>query len=144
MPLNPFPSSPDPGPAASDGGRLTPARRMVLDILLAAPNAMTHLEVETAARERGLRADRVTLYRALDWLLGRGLAHRIEGSDRVWRFNAVAGEDHGHAHFHCVRCGRVFCLDLPQPEVAPELPPGFHCDSAELTLRGTCDACGGA
>ena len=128
---------------AKAGARVTPAREGVLDILLAAPQAMSHLEVEQAARERGLEADRVTLYRVLDWLVTQGIAHKIEGRDRVWRFNAVAAADHGHVHFHCTHCGRVFCLELPQPSFAAKLPPGFRYEKAELTLQGVCPQCAG-
>lgn len=129
---------------AKAGARITPAREAVLDILLAAPRALSHQEVELAARERGLSADRVTLYRVLDWLVNQRIAHKIEGRDRIWRFNAVATDDHAHAHFHCTRCGRVFCLELPQPSIAPALPPGFRFERAELTLEGSCPECDAA
>lgn len=128
---------------AKAGARVTPAREGVLDILIATPQAMSHLEVELAARERGLEADRVTLYRVLDWLVNQGIAHKIEGRDRVWRFNAVAAADHGHVHFHCTHCGRVFCLEQAQPRVVPKLPPGFRFEKAELTLQGVCPQCAG-
>jgi Fur family transcriptional regulator, ferric uptake regulator len=100
--------------------RATPARERVLDILLAGPRALSHQEIEAAARERGLDFDRVTLYRVLDWLVTQRLAHKIEGRDRVWRFNAVTvtEAEHGHAHFHCTRCGKVFCLEQMQPSFA--------------------------
>lgn len=123
------------------GGRDTPARVAVLDILLAAPAALTHQEVEQAARHRGLNADRVTLYRVLDWLVARGLAHKIEGHDRVWRFNAVDREGHAHAHFHCSGCGQVYCLDGLTPSFALALPPGYRFEHAELTIRGRCPLC---
>ncbi|MFN3594830.1 MAG: Fur family transcriptional regulator [Thiobacillaceae bacterium] len=64
-------------------GRATPARVAVLRLLLTADSALTHAEV--AARLGG-GVDRVTLYRVLDWLVSRGLAHRIAGEDRIWRF----------------------------------------------------------
>lgn len=131
------------------GERSTPARLAVLDILLATPRALTHSEIADAARKAGSEQDRVTLYRVLDWLVEKGLAHRIAGEDRVWRFNALAGEareqagTHEHAHFQCSRCGRLYCLDGLRPAFAFTLPPGFRCDHAELTLRGLCPDCGG-
>lgn len=125
----------------SDGRRGTPARLAVLDILLAAPTALSHQEVEQAARGKGLTADRVTLYRVLDWLVSQGLAHRIEGQDRVWRYKAGEREGHGHAHFHCNRCGQVYCLDELRPAFALSLPPGYLFQGAELTIRGLCPRC---
>lgn len=129
------------------GERSTPARLAVLDILLAAPRALTHAEIAATARKKGSALDRVTLYRVLDWLVEKGLAHKIAGEDRVWRFNALPGEArdqvgaHEHAHFQCRRCGRLYCLDGLRPAFAFTLPPGFRCDHAELTLRGTCPDC---
>lgn len=125
------------------GARLTPAREHVLDILLSAPRALSHQEIETVAREQELDFDRVTLYRVLDWLVTQGLAHKIEGRDRVWRFNAVTvtETEHGHAHFHCNRCGQVFCLEQLQPSFAVTLPSGFKFKKAELTIEGLCPNC---
>lgn len=125
------------------GARATPAREHVLDILLAAQSALSHQEIEIAARVQGQDLDRVTLYRVLDWLVTQGLAHKIEGRDRVWRFNAVqvTETEHGHAHFHCTRCGKVFCLEQMQPSFALSLPVGFHFEKAELTLQGICPSC---
>lgn len=130
------------------GERPTAARLAVLDILLAAPTALTHTDIAGEARKAGVELDRVTLYRVLDWLVEKGLAHKIAGEDRVWRFNAMAGGAHDqpgaheHAHFQCSRCGRMYCLDDLRPVFAFTLPPGFRCDHAELTLRGICPDCG--
>lgn len=123
------------------GERVTPAREIVLDVLLDAPTALTHQEVEQLARKRGLAADRVTLYRVLDWLVARRYAHRISGEDRVWRFNAAGGEAHGHAHFHCAGCGQVFCLNDLEPGLGYILPKGFQFERAELTIQGLCPDC---
>lgn len=131
----------------SAGQRPTPARMAVLDILLATPTALAHADIAAAARQEGVGLDRVTLYRVLDWLVEKGLAHKIAGEDRVWRFNATAGAEggrdgaHEHAHFQCTRCGRLYCLDGLRPVFAFTLPPGFRCDHAELTLRGVCPDC---
>jgi Fur family transcriptional regulator, ferric uptake regulator len=130
------------------GERSTPARRAVLEILLATPTALSHAEIAAAARVAGNDLDRVTLYRVLDWLVEKALAHKIAGEDRVWRFNATSRDGHAprgaheHAHFHCSQCGRLFCLDQLQPVFAFSLPPGFVCEHAELTLRGRCSDCG--
>lgn len=123
------------------GERATPAREVVLDILLDAASALTHQEIEQNARERGISADRVTLYRVLDWLVARRHAHRIAGEDRVWRFNAAGPEAHGHAHFRCTQCGQVFCLNDLHPALGFNLPKGFQFERAELTIQGICPGC---
>lgn len=132
------------------GERATAARLAVLTLLLDSPRALTHNELAAAARDGGTELDRVTLYRVLDWLVEKGLAHKIAGEDRVWRFNAMAAgasglaEAHEHAHFQCSRCGRLYCLGDLRPVFAFTLPPGFRCEHAELTLRGLCPECLGA
>jgi Fur family transcriptional regulator, ferric uptake regulator len=83
--------------------------------------------------------DRVTLYRVLAWLVEQGLAHRVSGEDRVWRFSVEQHADHRHAHFHCSGCGTVFCMDAQTR--APDLPKGFQLEDMELTLRGFCPEC---
>ncbi|NWG87755.1 MAG: transcriptional repressor [Hydrogenophilaceae bacterium] len=123
-------------------GRVTPARTRVLAALMAAPSALSHADLEDRLSREGA-LDRVTLYRVLDWLVSRGLAHKIASDDRVWRFNAVDRDNHGHAHFHCTRCGQVFCLDQLHPTFALSLPPGYVFHKAELNLQGLCPGCSG-
>ncbi len=100
--------------------RITPARIKVLAALLEARCAFSHQDMQDQFTEM----DRVTLYRALDCLTDAGLAHKIAGDDRVFRYSA--GAEHGdsgphgsathqaqhqHGHFKCTRCAKVFCLD---------------------------------
>ena len=123
------------------GGRITQARIGVLGILLDASAALSHQEVEIAANERGLTLDRVTLYRTLDWLVENGMAHRIAGVDRVWRYNAQSGLTHHHAHFQCKQCKQIFCLENLQPALLFTIPSGYQLEEVELNLQGTCPNC---
>ena len=84
--------------------------------------------------------DRVTLYRVLDWLVAQGLAHRIAGLDRVWRYSIAADAHEGHAHFQCNHCGKVVCLSGIGERRVP-LPPGFRSERVELTVKGLCAQC---
>ncbi len=123
------------------GARVTRARIAVLAILLAAERALTHHEVEKRAnRAHGI--DRVTIYRVLDWLIARALAHKIAGDDRVMRFNAAAHEhERQHAHFKCNRCGTVICLEEFEARPNVRLPSGFRSQQIELTVKGLCVGC---
>lgn len=97
--------------------RATSARVRVLSVLLGAQSACSHQDVQDKLADM----DRVTLYRALDCLTDAGVAHKIAGDDRVYRYstgNEHGGADadaldahHPHGHFKCTRCARVFCLD---------------------------------
>lgn len=138
--------APDRAPAAAvriseQGGRATPTRTAVLDTLLHAGQPLSHDEIGESLAIRGIPHDRVTLYRTLDWLVSHGLAHRVAGADRVWRFNALPDEQHSHAHFHCEHCRGVFCLESLQPAMAASLPAGFSLQRAELNVHGRCPKC---
>jgi len=123
-------------------GRVTPARVNLLSILLSAPTALNHQAIEQVAKERGLSFDRVTLYRALDWLVEQGIAHRIASVNRSWFFNATS--DHSstpHAHFHCKQCEQIYCLEEIHSTPLNNLPRHYQLDEAELSLQGQCMNC---
>jgi len=138
--------------------RVTDARVKVLAALLGAPYAYSHQDVQDSLAEM----DRVTLYRALDCLTDAGLAHKIAGDDRVFRYNAAAeqhahgehpAQQHQHGHFKCTRCARVFCIDSTnapadaalrkqlQSALQSTLGKGFRSHNIELTIKGWCADC---
>jgi Fur family ferric uptake transcriptional regulator len=123
------------------GARVTRARIAALACLLEAREALTHHDIEKRLARHG-DVDRVTLYRVLEWLTAEGLAHKVSGDDRIWRFSA-AGHDHpghAHAHFQCSECGKVVCLDEARvPAIA--VPAGYRRREVEVTIKGSCDAC---
>jgi len=125
----------------SAGERVTGPRCAVLAALLDAESALTHHEIE-AALGKGKPVDRVTVYRVLDWLVALGLAHRIAGEDRAWRFHASREASAGpHAHFTCSRCGRTVCLEDVAVPASVKVPRGYVPQGVELTVKGLCAAC---
>jgi Fur family ferric uptake transcriptional regulator len=124
------------------GGRSTGARRNVLACLITAGRALSHAEIETLLANTDL--DRVTLYRVLDWLVDRGLAHRVgglSGFDRAMRFAFSRPQRRSaHAHFQCVRCGTTMCLDDVAVPVLP-VPGGIELQGVELAAYGYCEKC---
>ena len=135
------PTSPADQMIRASRGRITSARSRVLAALLSAERALTHQEIAKRLDSQGI-LDRVTLYRTLDWLVDQGLAHRVSGEDRFWRFNSSgAAEAHEHAHFKCTHCGQVFCLGEVSTAFAIQLPRGFQSRHIELSIKGVCNAC---
>jgi Fur family ferric uptake transcriptional regulator len=122
------------------GERVTPTRLRVYVALLDSARALSHHELE-AALGTGVPVDRVTLYRVLDWLVEQGLAHRVAGIDRVWRFSIVRESHASHAHFQCSACGKMICLGEALTSRVP-LPRGFRSEAVELTVKGRCAECG--
>jgi len=138
-------SSPHPGARdliAAHGGRVTRTRIAVIETLQAAQHPLSHDEIGAALTAAGVSHDRVTLYRALDWLVEQGIAQRIAGGERAWRFEIRHDGAHRHAHFHCDRCGQILCLEDVPTETNPALPAGFELDRTELVLHGACADCG--
>lgn len=134
--------------------RITAARVKVLAALLAAPRAFSHQDVQDAFADM----DRVTLYRALDRLTDAGLAHKIAGDDRVFRYSSGPEQGsspdpgrhaphHQHGHFKCTRCAKVFCLDsigesgLLRDALRESLGKGFQSHDIEFTIKGWCADC---
>ena len=128
------------------GERVTRGRVVVLASLLEAKRALTHGEVESRI-ERVYEIDRVTVYRVLDWLTQQGLAHRLAGDDRVWRFTAAhdsrprGSGAHSHPHFQCNTCGDVICLDEVSTTPRVVLPAGYKSEELEVTVKGQCAMC---
>jgi Fur family ferric uptake transcriptional regulator len=133
----------------STGARVTGARVKVLAELLQAGEALAHTELQRRLEHGGSHEllDRVTLYRVLDWLVEAGLAHRVAGPDRVWRFSSepATHAPHGHhGHFKCRRCERMFCMKESSSlarTVRSMLPDGFSGDEVALTVTGLCAEC---
>ncbi|WP_394808043.1 Fur family transcriptional regulator [Nitrosomonas sp.] len=123
------------------GGRATVGRIRILAIFLAEQQAITHREIEQRLPQT-LQLDRVTLYRALGWLVDKNLIHKVTSDDRAWRYHANRGlHSHQHAHFKCTHCAQVICLsDLPIERNWP-LPIGYRFQEIELTVKGLCADC---
>ncbi|WP_041645831.1 Fur family transcriptional regulator [Aromatoleum aromaticum] len=124
------------------GGRITRTRLAVLGILHDSAHSLSHDDIAAQLLALDVHHDRVTLYRTLDWLVEQGLAHRVSGLDRAWRFNSGGDDAGAHAHFHCDRCGHVVCLESIRPDESLALPAGYRPERAELVFHGTCPDCG--
>ena len=115
----------------------------VLDLLQSSNKALSQSDVERALPAQ---ADRVTLFRVLQAFEEAGLAHRVLDTYGVARYatcttSCSSGQHHDvHAHFHCVDCGAVYCLEtVPLPDV--KVPKGFTLKDSHLELEGSCRAC---
>jgi Fur family transcriptional regulator, ferric uptake regulator len=128
------------------GSRVTGARVKVLAALMQSDEALMHTDLQRRLEQgdSSVVLDRVTLYRVLEWLVDHGLAHRVAGPDRVWRFSVDADPHHAHGHFKCRQCERMFCMKASATlgrGVRSMLPPGFAGQEIELTVLGLCADC---
>ena len=119
------------------GGRVTRPRVVALMALLEAGRTVSHADLHRRLPD----LDRVTLYRALDWLAEHHLAHRVADADGVRRYGpSLPQDEHRHPHFHCTRCGLTTCLELVNnPSI--KLPGGFTSADVEVLVKGLCKTC---
>lgn len=119
------------------GLKATQQRVRVLGALRAAGEARTPQDLLAALRGQG-PMDRVTLYRTLETLAASGLAARHEAGDGSARY-CLAGPAHpDHAHFYCLRCKRLYCLDPGAVTVGADLSGVEH---VSVRLEGACRQC---
>ena len=132
---------------AARGARLTDIRRQVLTALAAdhAP-AGAYEVIDRLSRDGGKPPAPITVYRALDFLLAHGLAHRIESR------NAYVACSHDHdgadgapvVFLICERCGAVG--EAATPAFAEALDriaraAGFRPRSPVIEVTGECVHC---
>lgn len=129
--------------ARARGLRLTPVRRRVLEILLERHGAMGAYEVLERLAAEGYGQQPPVAYRALEFLVAQGLAHRIR---RLNAFVACArpGEDHHAAFLICEGCQAV--AEMPAEALRALLDSaarkaGFAVARASLEAVGRCAAC---
>jgi Fur family zinc uptake transcriptional regulator len=127
----------------ASGGRLTPVRRRTLEILWSEHRAFGAYEVLDRLAESGFARQPPVAYRALDFLVEAGLAHRIR------RLNAFAacshpGEVHAPLFLICDGCHAVAETAAPEVRAAVDgaaRAVGFAVARANVEAAGLCPAC---
>jgi len=127
----------------------TPLRRRVLELVWSSHGPVGAYELLDELRSERRGAAPPTIYRALDFLMGNGLIHRIES------LNAYVGcgsPDH-HAEQHkggqfliCRDCGAV--AELDDPAIAQTIATraqtlGFDVERQTIEVTGLCPRCSG-
>ncbi|MGI9391315.1 MAG: Fur family transcriptional regulator [Boseongicola sp.] len=125
------------------GLQLTPVRRRVLQILLTEHRAMGAYEILDRLREDGQNAQPPAAYRALDFLVSNGFAHRIE---RLNAFIACAHptETHSPAFMICRICDSVAETHAALSRGAlgkAAREAGFLAERTVLEIEGVCPNC---
>lgn len=123
--------------------QFTPVRRRVLEILLEQHRAMGAYEVLEVLRKEGRGSQPPVAYRALDFLVAHGFAHRIE---RLNAFVACAapGERHAPCFLICRGCSAV--AETPGRRASEALRTaalelGFQVERVAIEAEGLCPTC---
>ncbi len=128
---------------AEAGARLTPVRRRVLEILLEEHRALGAYDVLTRLAAEGFGNQPPVVYRALDFLVDQGFAHRIQ---RLNAFTACMhpGEAHQPVFLICRSCSVVAEAAAAPVRVALEVAAsdlGFAIEGSTIEALGLCPAC---
>ncbi|MEZ5684581.1 MAG: Fur family transcriptional regulator [Paracoccaceae bacterium] len=129
--------------AAEAGARMTPVRRRTLEILLAEHRAMGAYEVLEKLSAEGFGSQPPVAYRALEFLVDQGLAHRVR------RLNAFAacmhpGQPHAPVFLICRACNAVAEAAGEPVRAALDAAAraaGFTVERANIEALGLCPAC---
>jgi Fur family ferric uptake transcriptional regulator len=122
--------------------RCTSCRLAVLQSLSGATSPVSHNDVADELVPLGF--DKSTIYRCLIELADADLVARLDLGDHVWRFEMLAGGEHGnvdHPHFMCLDCGKVSCLPDVKVKITPTKSSAAGADITEVLLKGHCAAC---
>ena len=127
--------------------RLTPSRQLVLDKLCAAARPVGAYEmIDILAQETGKRPAPVSVYRALDFLLEKGLVHRLASRNAFMACAHAHGRSAPVAFLICDTCGRV--TEATSPEIDAGLArlaqdAGFVAPRQVVEITGRCKDCAG-
>ncbi|KGJ04784.1 Fur family transcriptional regulator, zinc uptake regulator [Paracoccus halophilus] len=127
----------------AEGVRLTPVRRRALEILLESHRAMGAYEVLERLAADGFGRQPPVAYRALDFLVQHGFAHRVQ------RLNAYAAclspeRDHAPVFLICRGCEQVAEADAPALAAAMRdlaTSSEFTIERSTVELLGLCARC---
>lgn len=124
--------------------RLTPMRRRVLAALVGSPVPIGAYDIIDRLAVDGDRPAPISVYRALEFLVGEGLVHRLESR------NAFLACNHRHADGEpvmfliCERCGATGEADAPDMMLAvtrAAASQGFTPHAPVIEITGLCARC---
>ena len=128
---------------AEQGLRMTPVRRAALEILLSEQKAMGAYDVLEKLAEQGFGSQPPVAYRALDFLVDNGLAHRVR------RLNAFAActrptTIHSPVFLICRECDAVAeaaSESVQSALIQAAANEGFQIERTNVEVLGLCPTC---
>ncbi len=123
--------------------RLTPIRKRVLEILLEEHRAMGAYDILDRLRDENRNAQPPVAYRALDFLVSYGFAHKLQ---KLNAFIACGHPEDTHTPVFmiCNSCNSVAEADMGQDDTAIDRAAnalGFQISSKLIEAEGLCPSC---
>lgn len=123
------------------GLKLTPQRRMILDVIHESDAHLTGEEILGRVQSRVPGVNKSTIYRTLELLEKLGCVFKSELGDRFVYHHAEEGHHH---HIVCRECGQTIDCDeglfLPVEQALDE-KYGFRVDFKHVVMSGLCRDC---
>ncbi len=128
---------------ATRGARLTAVRRKILSLIWQSHAPAGAYDLLARLNRGGGKIAPIAIYRALDFLMGQGLVHRI-ASLNAYVGCVHAGHDHAAQFLICKGCGTA--AELESPALRRALAKavsgrGFTVDQQIVEISGLCPHC---
>jgi len=130
------------------GGRLTPKRRHVLEILLIEPQPLSAYEIAERYQQMvGETIPAMSVYRMLEFLMSQGLVHKLSSANKFIACSHIAC-DHAHQSPQFLICDS--CNSVREVGIDNRLINAleksiednhFQLNSPQLELHGLCENC---
>ena len=120
----------------------TKIRQAVLSVLMQSDEGLSHLDL---SKSLDVNFDRVTLFRTLHAFEENGILHKVIDLNGTAKYAYTLPDkdknDHSHAHFLCLQCGQVVCLDETFLLNEIKVPKGFTKKTIDVQVKGICAKC---
>jgi Fur family transcriptional regulator, ferric uptake regulator len=123
------------------GMRLTPQRRLIIDIIHDAQAHLTAEEIIERVQTKMPGVNKSTIYRTLELLEKARCVFRSESGEHPVYHHAAHGH---HYHLVCVKCGKTIDCDeklFLSMDKTVAAKYGFQVDLSHVVLNGLCDTC---
>ncbi len=125
------------------GQRITKVRGIVVEIFINSVEPITAQDILLAMETIGMKVNKTTVYRELDFLQKIAIIKAIDFGDGLKRYELLQ-EGHHH-HVICSKCRKVqdvvLKVDLDEEENKIQKDTGFKIQSHSLEFFGLCPDC---
>lgn len=122
--------------------KITPLREAVLKELIASETGLSQQDLNQLLQ---VSFDRSTLFRTLNTFEEKGILHKVMNEEGIAKYAFTQHQRESapsdHAHFYCIKCKNIFCLDYSVTLAMIPVPEGFQKQGVEMQVRGVCDKC---
>jgi len=118
--------------------KITPQRLAILKYLDKNREHPTVDQIYTNLKKKNPSLSKTTVYNSVETLKNQGIIQSltITGSETRYDFR-----NDSHHHFICNKCGKIFDIDIPCPNINKTLVQGHRVDEVHGYFKGLCKKC---